>query len=329
MSDYSSLKGFKNIKQASVFNVVQDNLIEYFDYGLLEKGNYFNVEKDELAYNGQDFSRLRLDSVGSYAAGQVWSGFRSNWVWQGGITVDGLDPPIVGTDPDHPGISGVYINGNFEPTSGVGPYKHYVDYFKGRVIFDNPLPTGSIVQAEFSYKYINVIYANSVPWLRQIQRETLYPTSDFLDQNKGKWELPQDARLQLPAIAIEMVPNRTFKGYQLGGGQFIYTDVLFHCIAEDDYTRNQLLDMVSFQNDKTIFAFDTNLLNQSDKFPLDFRGTPVPSALAYPELIQQYSGSGVCKMRINKMVIQDMATVQPDVFGGVIRATIELIKTNI
>ena len=36
--------------------------------------------------------------------------------------------------------------------------EEFRDYFNGRVVFDTAIPTGSKVQAEYSYKYINVLY---------------------------------------------------------------------------------------------------------------------------------------------------------------------------
>lgn len=326
--NFSPLKGVLTVQHATLNNQIQDNLIEYYDYALLDKGNYFNVSLGETDYGtGQDFSRLRPARSETYPSGQVWEGFRKNWVWQSGIAPSGKEPPIVGTNPNFPGVSGVYINGGFEPTSGVGPYKHHIDYFNGRVIFDNPIPTGVVVQAEYSYKYINVVYANNLPWLRQVQKETKYPTVSFLDVNKGKWDLPPEARLQLPAIAIELVPQRKFKGYQLGGGQVVYQDVIYHCLAEDEYTRNQLLDIISYQNDKTLFMFNLNRVYDSGVYPLDYRGMPVPSALHFPELIDQYSAGG--RMRTIKTTVDDMMMLNGDVFGGIVRTTAELIKSNI
>lgn len=325
-SKYQSLKGFNSTDEISINNSIQDNLVEYFDYGLLEKGNYFNADKDEQSPDGIDYSRLRLSSNDSYVSGQVWEGFRKNWVWQSGINPSDKDAPIVGTDINNPGISGVYIDGNFEPTSGVGTYAHHVDYFNGRVIFDSAIPTGSVVQAEHSYKYINVVYANNVPWLREIQKNTQNPTSNFLDVSEGSWDIPPETRLQLPAIAVEMVPTRRFKGYQLGGGQWTYSDVIFHCIAEDEYTRNQLVDFVSFQNDKSLYLFDSNDVDKSGAFPLNSNGSPVPSALLYPDLLESYAYG---KMRITKMMVEGLSTLQTDIYGGTIRATVEVIKTNI
>lgn len=323
---YVPLKGVSSIGYATTNNLLQDSLIEYFDYALLDKGNYFNVTKGETAFNGSDYSRLRLSSHDQYASGQVWEGFRSNWVWQSGINPSGHEPPIVGDNIAFQGISGVYVDDEFHPTSGVGPFSHHVDYFNGRVIFDSSIDTSSVVQAEFSYKYINVVYANSVPWLREVQTRTRYPTSDFLDTSKGKWDIPPEARLQLPAIAIEIAPQRKFKGYQLGGGQWIYTDIIFHCIAEDEYTRNQLIDIVSLQNDKTLYLLNLNQMSDADDYPLDYRGVPVSGAKTYPELIEQY---GTNKVRVINTVVEEMIMLKADVFGGIVKTTAELIKTNI
>ena len=127
-------------------------------------------------------------------------------------------------------------------------------------------------------------------------------------------------------IAVEVVPNRTFQGYQLGGGQWIRQDVIFHCIAEDEYTRNKLIDIVSLQNDKTICLFDSNRINTSAKFPIDYKGTPVSGALRYPDLVEQFYGG---KMRLTKASVQQMEMVDSNIFGGVVRMTTELIKSNI
>ena len=326
MATFQPLKGISGVFDSTLNNDIQDGLIEYFDWALLEKGNYFNVTANETSANGEDMSRLRLSSNDSYAAGQVWEGFRQNWVWQSGISVAGHDNPIVGTDHDAPGISGIYIDNAYYPTSTVGDYAYHVDYFNGRVIFNNARPTDSTVKAEHSYKYINVLYANNMPWYKELQTRTLQPTAGFLDSDNGAWNIPPENRAQLPLIAIEIVPNRTFKGYQLGGGQFVYTDVLFHCIAEDEVTRNKLVDIISLQNDKTIHVFNSNKINTNQEFPLDYKGVPIPSALRYPDLIEKYNGG---KLRLTKTTVQEMIMHNTTVFGGVVRMTTEGVKTNI
>jgi hypothetical protein len=326
MTIYYPLKGFNSIHDDIFNNNVQDSLIEYLDWALLDKGNYFNVTKGELSPNGQDMSKLRMSSNDAYVSGQVWEGFRANWVWQSGVSGVDMEAPIVGTNIEKPGISGVYIDDQFEPTSGVGQYSHYVDYFNGRVVFDNALPTGTTVQAEYSYKYINVVYANNVPWLREIQTKTQQPISSFYKQSTGAWDIPPESRLQLPAIAIEVVPTRKFKGYQLGGGQWVYTDILAHCIAEDEMTRNKLVDIISFQNDKIVYNIDSNALNSDDAYPLDQNGSPNPSALLYPEILKKYVKN---EFRIMNTTVEGMDMLSPDLFGGIVRFTTEGIISNI
>ena len=324
MSNFTPLKGFNSIFDSTLSNDIQDGLVEYFDWALLEKGNYFNTTRGELAPNGEDYSRLRLASHDYYTTGQVWEGFRKNWIWQSGVTY--TPAPIVGTNHQKPGVSGVWVDDVYYPTHTTGAYSHYVDYFNGRVVFDTAIPSGSKVQVEHSYKHVNVVYANNVPWLKEVQINTLQPTSNFFDVDKGMWNIPAESRLQLPAIAIETVPLRQFKGYQLGGGQWVYTDVLFHCIAEDEVTRNTLVDIVSLQNDKTINLFNSNTINASGDFPLDYKGAPVPSALAYPDLVWKYNGG---KLRLTKSSVQEMVMVNTNIFGGIVRMTTEGIKTNI
>lgn len=318
------LKGFNTVFDATLNNEIQDGLVEYFDWALLEKGNYFNVTRGELSPSGQDYSRLRLSSNDNYSLGKVWEGFRKNWIWQSGISFS--PAPIVGTNNAKPGISGVYVNDVFYPSTTSGAYAHYVDYTNGKIVFDNAIPSGSKVQAEHSYKWINIVYADAVPWLNEVQSKTLEPGSTFLQKDKGTYNIPPEARLQLPAIAIELVPSRTFKGYQLGGGQWVYTDVLFHCIAEDEYTRNKLVDIVSLQSDKNIELFNSNLINTSGAFPIDYRGTPVSGALRYPDLVDKFNGG---LLRITNVNVQQMNMINNNLYGGVVRVTTEGIKSNI
>ena len=324
---YSPLKGFTTVHQSTTNNDIQDNLVDYFDWGLLEKNNYFNSALGELSPESMDYSRLRVSKSDNFTSGQAWEGFRKNWVWQSGISgVDGHHNPLVGDNNTKPGLSGVWVDDTFHPSNTTGDYAHHIDYFNGRVVFDSAIPTGSKVQAEHSYKYINVIYANNLPWIQELQAKSLAMAANFLTNDKGDVNVPQEAKMQLPLIAVEVVPTRTFQGYQLGGGQWIRQDVVFHCIAEDEVTRNKLIDIVSLQNDKTICLFDSNRINSDSKFPIDYRGTPVSGALRYPDLVEAYYGG---KLRITKSTVQQMQMIDSNIFGGVVRMTADLIKSNI
>ena len=78
----NNLKGFNSVFDSTLNNELQDNIIEFLDWNLLGKGNYFNVTKGETSHSNQDYSLLKLSSYPHYSAGQAWDGFRQNWVWQ-------------------------------------------------------------------------------------------------------------------------------------------------------------------------------------------------------------------------------------------------------
>jgi hypothetical protein len=322
MANHLNLKGFNNVFSTTLNNEIQDNIVEFLDWALLEKGNYFNVNLNELSSDGVDYSKLKISSNENYLSGQAWDSFRSNWVWQSGISYN--PAPIVGNNNAIPGISGVYVNDIFYPSSSTGTYAHKVDYYDGRIIFDNPIPTGSKVQAEYSYKYINIIYANSLPWIAEIQYKSLDLNGNFSTPNKGDFELPSELRVQLPAIAVEIVPRRTLRGYQLGGGQFVETDLLFHCLAEDEFTRNKLVDIISLQNDKTIYMFNSNNIANSGDFPLNYMGVPTSGALRYPELLEKYPRG---QLRLKNSIVQGMQLM--NIYAGIVRLTAESIETTI
>ena len=162
--------------------------------------------------------------------------------------------------------------------------------------------------------------------MREIQQDTSEPNSDFFDKDKGKWNIPPESRLQLPAIAIEVVPTRKFVGYQLGGGQWVYTDVLFHCIAEDEITRNKLIDIVSLQNNKSIYLYNSNKINSNLEYPVDYRGKVNPSALRYPDMLNKYKSG---KLRLTDGTVQNITTIGYDLYGGVVRFRTEYINTKI
>ena len=318
------LKGFNSVKDTTLNNEIQDNMVEFFDWALLKKGNYFNVTLGETAPNGYDYSKLRLSSDERFTAGTCWEGVRNNWVWQSGVNYS--PAPLVGTNNTKPGISGVYVDDTFYPTTTTGDYAHHVDYFNGRVLFDSPIPTGSKVQVEHSYKWINVVYANSVPWLREVQYRSYDVNGEFFQAAKGDWDMPPEARLQLPAIAIEIVPRRSVTGFQLGGGSYVDTDVLFHCLAEDEITRNKLVDIVSLQNDKTFYAFDSNSIAASGDFPLDYKGSPVSGAMNYEEIVLKHYGPNI---RLKNSSVQGMDVINSNFCAGIVKLTAEVIKTNV
>ena len=45
----NNLKGFNSVFDSTLNNELQDNIIEFLDWNLLGKGNYFNVTKGNFS----------------------------------------------------------------------------------------------------------------------------------------------------------------------------------------------------------------------------------------------------------------------------------------
>lgn len=314
---YTGLANIDNIFDTSFYNEIQDNIVEWLDWGLLEKGNYFNTTKGELSPDGNDYSLLQVSNNSNFESGRAWDGFRPNWVWQSGIVPpEGMEPPIVGNDNEHPGISGVYVNDTFYASDTTGAYSHYVDYYNGRVVFDNPIPTGSKVQAEYSYKYISVIYANSLPWIREVRYKSLLGEHDDI--------LPSEMTINLPCIAIE-VSNRKTTPFALGGHQSLHTDILLHCVAENEYTRNQLLDIITSQSDQILTLFSTNSVIKSGDSPIQYNGSPFSGALRYPEMVSKHK---LCSLYMHEVSCDNAVSINSNLHLGIAKFNTEIISFN-
>ena len=321
MPSSTSLKGFDNIGQSLLNEQLEHNLIEFFDWSLLGKGGFFNVLIPTSGAFSGDQSRLRFVDTPNFTDGQVWEGFRKNWVWESGV--------------EHPiqpiAISGVTVDSVFHPASTTGAFAHYVDYPNGRVVFDSPITTSSVVQAEYSYKWIN-FYSPDVPGFQELMFESFRIDSpDFLRQTQGAWAavLGQN-RIPLPAVFVEVVPTMTAKGLQLGGGQIVNQDVLFHIFAESSWIRNNLINVINFQQSKTIVLFDRNLLRSQDAYPLDFRGALRPNATTYPTWIQPTGLGGFFWHKAFFLNVRPQEQESPQrLYRGVVRATMEVVLPEV
>ncbi|MAF23963.1 hypothetical protein CL634_00030 [bacterium] len=348
---YTTFSKVENVGDSTVGPLLRDNVIEFFDWAFLEAGGFTNIDVKVHAGSGiyGDYrADLRLVNDPNFTNGQVWESFHSNWVWESGMARD--HQPLVMTNlrPDHtnypnqrrlPGASGVFVGTVFQPTSGVGPYAHYIDYPNGRVVFDSAISTTSTVTASYSYKNFNVVPADS-NFFREIQDRVERGEEDFNYSGSGDYTQLGQTRLQLPAIAVEVVNRRTLEPYQLGGTHYINSDLLFHVLAEDDYTRDKLLDVISYQDEKMIRMFDSDRIGRSGVFPLDYRGSTtntdkdgnITNSLRYPELVQT-SGNGGYRhsyydgsILLKDAKVQQHDAISPNLYHGTVRLTAEVVK---
>jgi hypothetical protein len=316
MASFTRLKGITDIDDVTLCEQLETNMIEFFNWGLLGVGGFGNVRLNLGTATGGDMSRLRPVSDPYYVDGQVWEGFRQDWVWESGVEYS--VQPIQ--------ISGVYINNTFYPGNTTGTYAHHVDYPHGRIVFNNPLPyQTSIIQAEYSYRLYSFQSADQ-PWFRKIMFESFrIDDSQFLQFGSGVWNILAESRVQLPVVVVEAVPRRQMYGYELGGTTQIHQDVLFHIFSETPYHRKTMMDVVSYQKDKTIPLFDKNLMATNNAWPLAWNGSIAPGAKCFPDLITPTGQGGFYWRGLTfvQMGIQETISTPP-LYQAVVRATVEV-----
>jgi hypothetical protein len=314
-NDYKHLRGIFNTQDATLSNMILENMITFYDWGFLDKGAFYNISIPESGMYGGDKHKLRPVKDPNYSDGQVWEGYRSNWVWETGVSIE--------TEPTR--ISGVFVNDETFRATGNIEQPYYIDYPDGRVVFDSAISTNSTVHLEYAHKWVDVIPAEGVPWFREIQQGSMrVDNPTFLQFGSGDWAQLGQTRVQLPALAVEVIPPKSFVGFQLGGGQLVHNDILFYIMTENHWECANIMDQVSFQNDRTLWLFDTNKVAISGVYPLDYRGevneNALPSGL-YPHLVDDHRYR---RCWLHNTSAQGITQISPDLYVGTVRCTTEV-----
>lgn len=313
MPDHTRLKGITEYGQYQLSATIQTNINHFLNWALLGIGAFSTVERATQtasgAYGG-DLSRLRLSEDPNYEVGQVWEGFRRDWVWETGVEY--------GTQPIR--VSGVWVNSTFYSAAATGTYAHAVDYPNGRIIFTNPIPSGATVQASYSYRAVHIADADT-PWWRQFQTDSMRADNPhFLQYGSGDWSVSSPNRVQLPAVVVDAIPKvEKRKGTALGGGQDVGQEVCLYVIAQTPYECKHLHDILVRQEEKRLNLYDLDKVAQSGVYPLNADGDVNPSGLMYPDLLTP-EGYGWRQMRI---VRSSSRPISRDEAGGLYPAVVE------
>lgn len=318
MATHTTFRGFSNYWDAGLSETLEQNLLLLTNWAFAGMGAFAVVEKGASGWYGGDQSRLRLSEDPNYTKGQVWEGFRRDWVWETGV--DYSSQPVR--------TSGVYVNNTFYPVSTTGAYAHVVDYPNGRVIFSSAINPSSTVQANFTYRYTHVTTADDPIW-REVQTYSLRADdSHFLQYGSGVWSTSPMNRLQLPAVIIKASPNLHIRSVNIGGSNtVVQQSVDFFILAETDRDRKQLHDIFSRQWAKRFNLFDVNRVYAVTGYPLDANGSPVVSGKMYPEMVAPYTdgGYGSTQLRVEgissaELPMQNYGGLE----GAVVRWTCEV-----
>ena len=311
---HTRLARLSNAQDSTLSNILLDNFISLYDWGFLDRGQFYNIDIPESGIYGGDKHKLRLAEDPNYLDGQVWEGYRQNWVWESGISAT-TEQPI--------SISGVFVDSTFYATGNVTkPF--YIDYPNGRVVFDTAITSTSTVQLEYSHKWVQVVPAQGVPWFRQIQQRSFRNEEGFQVSSSGGWVQLGQTRIQLPAVAIEVVPARSMQGYQLGGGQWINSDVVFYVISENHWECTNLMDSILYQNDRTVHLFNPTAVAISGVFPFNYRNelneNAIPSGL-YPNMIDDFYYN---RCWISESRGSEISQLSPDLYMGSTRCSTQV-----
>jgi len=292
---------------------------------MLQIGGFENVVTTQASglYGGHP-AILRPVTDPNFNSGRVWEGIRTDWVWETGISYS--------VQPRE--CSGVYVNGAFKPTATeTGAYEHYIDFPRGRVVFTNAITTTSNVRSDYAFRIPTLAFSKE-PWLQELLYKSLsVERSDFLIAGSGSHNQLAEARRQMPTVGLELSQRRGYKPYQIGGGQFVYQDVLMHILAETKDERDKLLNILGNQNDKVIFLPDRGLMKESAQFPVDIdvRGRPVSNPMQYPSIVAPTGDGGFqwTRVMLRDVHSQVIQTTNNWLYRGAVTLTCEAIFENL
>jgi hypothetical protein len=313
----TKFKGVNNIVQDLLLNILEANFKMYLDWAFLNIGGWFDVQKPlgTIYFNQNQHYKLVLVEDPAYEIGRVWQGIRKDWVWETNVDFQNNNPPIPITQVIINNASVIPKTNNF-----------VVNYPLGRVIFNNPLPTNSLIELDYSYRFVQVHRSSESPWFNILQFSSFNTNNrDIQLSDQGEWSIGGNHRIQLPCIIIEPVSRSRSRPYEIGNSLlWLEQDVAFYVLAENKNDRNKILDILRLQQDATLELFDTNLLAQNDNYPLDYNGDIKNNALMYPDIIGLYPWR---KCFMKNISLFEIDSPHPNLHQGMARATLEIIST--
>ena len=320
--NYHKFKYANHIGKDELSNLLETNIKMYLDWAFLSIGGWTNVVSGGLsgAYGG-DFSRLYPVKDYSYTDGRVWRGARKDWVYESGVDY----VAATGGDAHNPLlVTGIEVDG-----TAVGGNTYHVNYPLGRIVFDEAKSTNSVVTAVHSFRDVQVYRADAAPWFRELQLRSLRVDSSHISQfGSGNWSIGENHDIQLPAIIVEVVARGTSSPRQLGDGSLIMNqDILFHILSESRHQRNNLMDILRYQDDKVIWLFNTHNAATSTGYPLDFRGMVTGYGNMYPDLVAEtgiYRGFRWNQCRFQDTQLADVAPIHENLHEAIVRTTAEV-----
>lgn len=320
--DYLVLKGATRYGKDVLSENIEYSIIDFYKWGFLNIGAYQNITRSPTISGvfGGDRFRLSRTIDPRYTNGQVYQGFRSDWVYETGVN---FTPP--------PTSVSLYVDGVLKQPNDT-TYGHHVDYPGGRVVFNAAVDSTKRIDANFTHRTVAFVPATT-PWFRELMYNSFdIHRQDFVNNaaSGGIWNQLSQNRMQMPLVGVEVVGIPKYKGLQLGGGQFAYLDIIYYIYSETNHERKQIRDIIANQNDRAIWTYDRGVMKESANWPLvlDYRNTPVSGFLTYPSLVDESHGFRFRKIVFSNTSAEDMET-DNSLYCSVVRTTCEITMPNI
>lgn len=297
---------FDNVSSFSDYSLiaqVEENLKMYLDYSFLNIGGFVNVSSGNTIY-GINNAKATVSEANGYAIGKVWETYRKDWIYESGISFNNSTPL---------NISGIYINNIFLPSpTGSGNYAYTLDYPNGQIIFKNPVPTGSKISINYSYRKCQVYKSSTSNWWAEF-RNSIYS------------DLPNEYILQTPSIVIEPTNNSSLIPYQLGDRSFfVDQDILLYIFSDSAVERNNIIDMIRLQKEKNIYMYDINKVIKDGVYPITYTGQINNNGQNYISLLNNPAYS-YRKLFIKNVNLMGMETYSKKLFWCILRLTTQTI----
>ena len=294
MPTHTQFKGVENCGDSLLSDQLETNVMSFFQWGSLGIGAFYNVTIPSTGSFGGNQHQLRVRDNPYYTKGQLWEGFRSNWVWETGVEYD--YQPIR--------VSGIFVNSTYYPISTTGTYAYHINYPLGQVLFDSAISPTSLVTCNYSYRHYNWS-TSDVEWWRQLQQGSFRVDNPHYSQyGSGIYSLFSEQRIQMPHVIVEAQPSTSRYPKEIGSSAAVVNqDVVFHILSETRWDSKQLHDIITYQWEKRFIAFDKNLMYESGRFPLDEYGSPNSGAIMYTDLVKSTieGGCGWKQLRFSEM----------------------------
>jgi hypothetical protein len=318
MSNCNYNAGFQNVTDFSSYYLetqLEDNFKNFLDWGFLNIGGFVNVNRPTQNINnsaGFHVLKPQIDpAFGTNNTGKVWETAKKQWVSSSGINYKDSTPIS---------ISGIYINNNFVPgPTGTAQYPYQLNYNLGRVVFTNPIPTGSSVQMNYTYKAIQTYKATdtSSNW-KELQRYTYLSTENNSD-------LTSNHRAQMPCIIVEIIPGNNYRPYELGSRTFLASqDILCHVFTENAVDKQNIVDIIKLQKDRSLLLYDLKKVVKDKVYELNPNGSLNNNRINYKNLLDNsvYFWKYASVEEVRSI---DNETVQSNLFYNTTRVTIKTV----